>query len=244
MDHLSGLVFRRPQATLTADLWSIFAPPFSTWTCDCGKTTVPLVHARAGLHGFLGQPRKSGEPQSKLSFVRVYERGSLSDACAEFAALIDGRPREEVVQSFLEVSPVFLHRLSPTSIKPKAPVLTRFVTDFAVLDSRGVLYLIEIERPSLPLLKKDGEMTQKLQHAFEQVRSWLDVCRRRWSAVLDCMGFTEQQVATFRGIVVAGRNGSYSTEHLMRLKGADHGPIDFYTYDDLLDDTIGLARQL
>ena len=29
MDHLSGLVFRRPQATLTADLWSIFAPPFS-----------------------------------------------------------------------------------------------------------------------------------------------------------------------------------------------------------------------
>ena len=29
MDHSSGLVFRRPQATLTADLWSIFAPPFS-----------------------------------------------------------------------------------------------------------------------------------------------------------------------------------------------------------------------
>ena len=30
MDHSSGLVFRRPQATLTADLWSIFAPPFSS----------------------------------------------------------------------------------------------------------------------------------------------------------------------------------------------------------------------
>ena len=29
VDHSSGLVFRRPQATLTADLWSIFAPPFS-----------------------------------------------------------------------------------------------------------------------------------------------------------------------------------------------------------------------
>ena len=36
MDHSSGLVFRRPQATLTADLWSIFAPPFS------GPTLVPL----------------------------------------------------------------------------------------------------------------------------------------------------------------------------------------------------------
>ena len=35
MDHSTGLVFRRPQATLTADLWSIFAPPFSgltVWT--------------------------------------------------------------------------------------------------------------------------------------------------------------------------------------------------------------------
>ena len=32
MDHSSGLVFRRPQATLTADLWSIFAPPFSDRT--------------------------------------------------------------------------------------------------------------------------------------------------------------------------------------------------------------------
>ena len=29
MDHSSGLVFRRPQATLTAELWSILAPPFS-----------------------------------------------------------------------------------------------------------------------------------------------------------------------------------------------------------------------
>ena len=34
MDHSSGLVFRRPQATLTADLWSIFAPPFSMLTAS------------------------------------------------------------------------------------------------------------------------------------------------------------------------------------------------------------------
>ena len=37
MDHLSGLVFRRPQATLTADLWSIFAPPFSYVLSNIGS---------------------------------------------------------------------------------------------------------------------------------------------------------------------------------------------------------------
>ena len=36
MDHSSGLVFRRPQATLTADLWSIFAPPFSLPSVSVG----------------------------------------------------------------------------------------------------------------------------------------------------------------------------------------------------------------
>ena len=44
MDHLSGLVFRRPQATLTADLWSIFAPPFSRAPAYCAA--VPPAAAR------------------------------------------------------------------------------------------------------------------------------------------------------------------------------------------------------
>jgi hypothetical protein len=44
--------------------------------------------------------------------------------------------------------------------------------------------------------------------------------------------------------VVAGHDRNYSSEHLMRLKGADHGQIEFYTYDDLLEDTINLTREL
>ena len=48
MDHSSGLVFRRPQATLTADLWSIFAPPFSSVS----------VRDNGGLKKRCGCPRR------------------------------------------------------------------------------------------------------------------------------------------------------------------------------------------
>ena len=61
MDHSSGLVFRRPQATLTADLWSIFAPPFSDQE----------FFARGD---FPGWPLRVW-PTMKRSFIRLAARG-------------------------------------------------------------------------------------------------------------------------------------------------------------------------
>ena len=53
MDHSSGLVFRRPQATLTADLWSIFAPPFSLLAGDVAAACFDAVRAQAREAGLL-----------------------------------------------------------------------------------------------------------------------------------------------------------------------------------------------
>lgn len=224
------------------NIWYEDAP--DNWTCKCGLTVINLTSIRKNLHGYLGRRLVGGEENFEISFIRMYEKGSLSEICGDFGALLDDKPPEEEVQKFLEKSPVFLHRFSPMRIKPKAPVLTKYKTDFAILDSRGILNLVEIERPNIKLLKKDGDVTQDLQHAFDQVRHWLHTTKRRWTAVLDCMGFKEDEVAGMKGIVVAGRNSGYPSEDLMRLKGADHGQIEFYTYDDLLEDTISLSRDL
>ena len=65
MDHSTGLVFRRPQATLTADLWSIFAPPFSQILAGNGSASrqTPTNHGPACHQtSVLGTPRSGSRP--------------------------------------------------------------------------------------------------------------------------------------------------------------------------------------
>jgi len=223
-------------------IWYQEAP--NEWRCNCGLSIIDLKLIRQNLHGLLGKSIKNGEAQSELTFIRMYEKGTLADVCAEFGAILDGNPAEQDVQRFLEGHTVFLHRFSPTKIKPKAPILTKYQTDFAIVDSRGVLILVELEKPGIKLLKKNGDISQDLQHAFDQVRTWLHEIQRHWTAALDCMGFKEDEIAGVRGVVVAGRDRGYPSKHLMRLKGTDHGQVDFYTYDDLLEDTVNLTREI
>jgi hypothetical protein len=215
-----------------------------SWQCSCGSTVVDLTSIRRGIPGAIGTPVPQIQESSGMSIVRMYERGALADLCGDFGALLDENPPEEEVQKFLQDHTVFLHRFSPVRIRPKAPVLTKHFTDFAILDTRSLLVLVEIEKPGLKLLKKNGDITQKLQHSFDQVRSWMHTIKRRWAATLDCMGFRDDEVAGIRYAVVAGRDHGYPSDLLMRLKGADHGPIEFFTFDDLLEDTITLSREL
>ncbi len=44
----------------------------------------------------------------------------------------------------------------PKRIFVKPPILTKYFADFAVLNARDELLLVEIGRPSLKLVKKDG----------------------------------------------------------------------------------------
>jgi len=73
---------------------------------------------------------------------------------------------------FIKKNPIFLSHFSPVRIRHKAPVLTRFETDIVILDQRRVVLLVELEKPALKLMKKDGGMAAPLQHAFDQVRQW------------------------------------------------------------------------
>ena len=93
-------------------------------------------------------------------------------------------------------------------------------------------------------MKKDGGVAAPLQHAFDQVRSWLDAVRRNWAATIECMGFEPDEVASVSGLVIAGRDGRYQAEHLSRLKGTDWGTVDCFTYDDLLNGAVTLVRSI
>jgi len=209
--------------------------------CACGATAMPLDIARRNLHGLLG-PRDSITEGAE--FMPLYEKTSLAQVRAQYARLLDEKPREEVLQVFLAENPVLLHIFSAVRLFIKPPILTRFVADFAIITPKKELLFIEIEKTTTRLLKKDGGIAADLSHAFDQVRSWLSVVAEHRLAVLDSLGIDRMEVSTVRGIVIAGRDVGADSAHLRHLKGQDWGPLNLYTFDDLLFALDSLIEQM
>jgi len=102
------------------------------------------------------------------------------------------------------------------------------------------LFLIEIERPILHLLKKDGDITASLHHALHQMCGWmrvLDDCR---CAALDAFGLRLHEVARIKGVVIAGRTPE-NREQERLLRSLSLGDVELYTYDDILSAVIRMV---
>lgn len=203
--------------------------------CRCGTTEVPLCYVRSGLHGMLRQNasgRLGYAANMALNVTRLYEISSIEEHCRQFIKLLQSTPREEVVQKFLENHPIFLSVFSPRKLMVKKPVLTKYFVDFAVLNERKELVLIEIEKPSARLSKVDGGVTAELQHAIDQVRRWIRELENHRAAGLDAFGLKMDEVVKIRGAVIAGRTppDGVSLDH---IRSIDFGLIEIYTSDDL-----------
>lgn len=220
-------------------IWYETLPDF--FTCRCGKLSPDLTIIRNNLHGLLGQRSTISHG---LSFVPAYEREALSNMETNFRSLLEQSAREEVLQTFIEENPVFLHTFAPQNLWFKAPVLTSFKTDFAVLSHSDELLLIELEKPQTRLLKQDGGVHSELQHAFDQVHNWLHLADEHRGAFLSCIDPELRQVGAVRGVIIAGRDTNYDPDHLRKLKGRDFGRIKFMTYNDLSEAFAALLKAL
>lgn len=106
------------------------------------------------------------------------------------------------------------------------------------------MFFVEIERPDILLLRKDGAISAEMEHAITQVRDWLFLYEKHRGAVLECLDLPEQQVTRARGLVIAGRDKEYDAENLRKFKWQDRGLIDCITYDDLLSMFTTLGREM
>lgn len=210
-------------------IWYREAP--EVFNCSCGKTTFSLEIVRSNLHGFLGHLRGDS---TDVSFVPMYERSSLETLRTNFAELLHSNPKEERLQQFLETNPILLHQFPSFRLLSKPPILTSYFADFAMVTPNKELLLIELEKTSTKLMKKDGGLAADLGHAFDQVRSWLHLVDEHRLSVLDSLKIDREEVSTVKGVVIAGRDIGYDAHNLRRLKGEDRGRISFFTYDDLL----------
>lgn len=212
------------------------------FACSCGRANMNLEYLRKGGHGFLG--RNARIAIGDISYVQRYAHSQLLEIAAQFLSLLQKEKKEEVVQKFLEHNKVLLARFHAQRLFIKPRILGKFNADFAVLDSQGVLTLIEIERPTLRLFKKNGHLRSEFNHAYEQVQDWLDEVLRHRAAVIEGLGLNADQVLSIRGCVVAGRAKSEKREHLRRHLSQPRQGIDFLTLDALADSLVSMAGDL
>ncbi len=222
--------------------WNLDIKEDEAFVCSCGKSRISLIPIKTGLHGLL---RRHLDPQTRtdISPVRLYEKTALEEYCRQLLALISANTVEEDLQKFLESHPIFFHIFLPKKIVFKPPILTKFFADFAVLNGRDELLLIEIEKPHLKMLKRDGGSTAELEHAFHQVRTWKQVLDDHRAAALDAIGLKLDEVAKVKGIVVAGRRPS-DEKNLRMLRSLSNSEIELFTYDDLLKAVTELIRHV
>jgi len=193
------------------------------------------------MHGMLGNV---GATPENLTFTTLYEHKAIDRIIKDFTELVGNATKEEELQQFLSKNPIAFHFLTPQRLFVKPDILNKHETDFAIIDSRKNLWLIEIERPDILLLRKDGATSADMEHAISQVGDWLYQYEKHRAAVLDCMEIGEKEVTQVRGLVIAGRDKDYDAENLRKFKWRDRGKIECMTYDDLLNCSTTLSREM
>jgi hypothetical protein len=110
----------------------------------------------------------------------LVDQGHIADHIAEYEELLDRKAPEADVQKFLEKHLYFWgHEIrlgtADTPLFSQVSLGDKFVCDFVFYDmgSDGMEWnLVEIEGPHFNLFNKNGEFSQRLNHAITQVRDW------------------------------------------------------------------------
>lgn len=211
--------------------------------CSCGKATWNLKYIRESMHGMLlheALPYPGG-----MSYQRNYAHSEIMKIIIDFNQLVENEKNEAPIQKFIEKYTVLLSKYVARKILFKRKIIGKYETDIVILDINKTLLLIELERASLRLFKKDGHPTAELMHAYGQVNDWLLEYSKHPNAVLAVLGLRPDEVASVRGVVIAGRSKNEKTDHLNRhLSHPPYPAIDFLTLDELGKSLAQLSREL
>lgn len=214
-----------------------------SFKCDCGRTSYSLKYIKESLHGLL--LRNFTSDLIGVGYIRRYAHDQVVRTVRDFEEKLKTEKNEEPFQDFIEQHPILLARFHAKRLFIKPKILGKFQTDFALLDTRSQLVLIELEKPSMKLFKKDGHPTADLMHAYGQVRDWLHEYSNHPAAVIDGLKLSDEKILAVKGIVIAGKRSNQITDALQRhLSAPPYADIDFLTLDDLSNSLFEISRNL
>jgi hypothetical protein len=179
-----------------------------------------------------------------LSKFLVRRPSPIGNLVERFEETIRNAQREEDLQKFLAENPFILSEQVPhgTHVVPKFKFGNKYVSDFLVseITSGGTFWiLVELEPVNVPLVTKEGLLTQRVRGGVQQVRDWRDwLLNNRDHATRpvaqDGLGLGDIQ--GIWGWVVVGRRSEVTPRfNQLRQQVADDSSIKIMTYDRLLE---------
>ena len=150
---------------------------------------------------------------------------------SDFTNLLSVEERNEnKIQKYITENPILLGTEYKT-VLPKHKLGAEFEMDYALERFDGVFDLVELESSNLQLFNKNGQASQYLVHAEQQVLDW-----QQW---LEEKNYYAQErlenISSPAGIIVIGRNRNTDLKKLRRRNIAFSNGIKIYTYDQLLE---------
>jgi hypothetical protein len=183
------------------------------------------------------------EAQYQTLDPRAESRRHFARLLAEFKALLDTSPAEEVLQQFLKSHPGLLCP-AHTRMWPKLSIGAH-TTDFVFREANDDYLLVEIERSTHKLFNRDGHTASALNHAIGQISDWKRYIEDNLSTVQRELGL-DGVSANPRGLIIIGRANTVSDQNRRKLVQMqnEHPKLKILTYDDVYDNAKSVVENL
>jgi hypothetical protein len=215
------------------DAFEVYAPS----TAADWKPELASNWAEQEIHTIVARAHVLKEQLATLD-PNAAARATCLRELTEFQQLVDSKPAEEAIHQFLNTK---RHLLCPSAFNAWSKIpFGRTVSDFVVRTSPSEYLLVELESPSCRLFRNDGQQTEALTHALNQLVDWARYIEDNLNTVRNELGLTGITAASECWVVI-GRDGDLTAENRRKLQ-ALHKLMPrtrILTYDDL----IRVARQ-
>ncbi len=109
-----------------------------------------------------------------------------------------------------------------------------FETDFAIRGVGDRYTFVEIEKPTTPIFRKDGDFKSEFNHACEQVEAWLTWLKGNLATARTKLPGLQEP----KGLVVIGLRSTMGPEEKTKFEAKNSrvsGEYEILTFDDLLE---------
>jgi hypothetical protein len=213
---------------------------FPSFNMDSWEPGVSSLRAERDMYAAVARRNLQDEKYRDVD-PNAQARKLMAELIKQYESLLSGA--EEPIHQFIKNHPQLLCP-AYSRFWSKLP-LGKHVTDFVFHEAAGGYLLVELEKPTHSLFRKDGQPRQQLNHAIDQIMDWRRYIEHNLSTVQRELGL-EGLSSNPSCLVVIGRSSSLTEENQQKLTSMENASpsIKIMTYDDVLANAKAVSEHL